>query len=1036
MKKIKNKRQLLAIIADSALDEKERRELLTEMIKNGEITENDVAEMMIEDIDRNREKFEEVFRTDEMVQFLLERFRDKPSYLARALVRARPDIFYSYGFAFRLVIKLRADLGEVEIPPRTGGGGGRPDITPIDNLPDEVQRDIVALDVECRFREFLFFFSRDFEIGMTLLQEQIDIAPTTYDKRILKEAAKIARRLASMKLDGVVSKVNGQPFPALHVRWWLDLSGDKQRMLNMGDTGTYKSSYAAIAMRRAGCERILILCAAHARDNWYRELASYFTMKPKVQVIRCGRDLKSLDPAAEFTVVAYSSLINGNVDKLLKGEFDGLIQDESHYGNNVEGAQRAIACHTLSSKLKLKKYVALSATPWENHPEELGAIAVALRPDLFVTPEVFITSGAARSPRLMRELFSDNILDIELREVKDLPEITPKPWDDLFGAKAIKMNSRHGAVYEHVYNDTTLVSPSEKARRLLMAAIHPHMLLDRCPWTQDGFDSIFNDWSTSSKLAWIKKFVDEHHGDHKVVVATGMYTEGVTQLPDGSRQTFTVASLFKKWYGEDAVLVLDGHVRLKAAEGEMSQRDQVIRRWRTDPNARILVISKRACPDSVNLSIGPLPGIKGLAITSLSLGWKPWKQFLGRFWREGQAVPVKYCNPVLEETIDDNLLGLNQDKWRAQQLFRALAPLTDGERSVLRREGAEALKGLMRDAVDHVNIISSMMSGRGEKGCRDIYNQHYGTKTNAQLYAEHFLATQDRSTPGNIARYMTRHILKLAEIGLVDTANILDAGCGPLTLERYVNAPLFSIDMNQTMIDLGKNVSPHGGVNARVGYISKMPAEWTGKFQVVASSLVLDMTSLSNQVRGLPERLFILKELSRVCDPNGFIWLTWNISSQTDETLRNWKAGLNKAGFHVIEDLSGLVRSTDKPDHKFEFWSLAFRPTEQGKIKFGSPDDFKFAFEFARRRRKTGGKGRPPVASNGGVGHSEFEVVRNGGSVSDQQATIRVVSSELERLAGQNFVGLGKLNQDKILELLGNNWRILEALRKLGVYKS
>lgn len=1045
MYRIKDKRHLLALIFSAKIDEEERRSLLQQMLETGEVTEHEMADFMVEHIEKNEGAYRQLFEQDELLQFLLERFRDKPDYLARALVRVRPDIFYAYGVAFRISMKLRADLGRVWIKPKKRGGDNGPDdVTPIAQLPHEVEEDIFALDMECTFREYLYYFCRNFADGMSLLETEIAAASSNYDRRVLQAVQHHAERLVRTTYPGVVTELFGQPFPALHVRWWLDQSKNEHRVLNMGDTGTYKTAYAALSVRLQECRRTLVITAPHARHNWARELRMYFTDLPRIQVIESKHDVKELDPAAEFVIVGYSTVIYQSVvAALLAHGFDGLIQDECHYGNNVSGANpaaRALAVARLAKDLPLTCYRALSATPWENRPEELASIAVTLRPELFTSPEAFIGSGAAKNPRLLRELFAGQILEIELREVCDLPRIEPKPWEDLFSAVPVRMNPRHARIYALAYEDgTDEPEPAQKALRLLMAATHPPLLEERMPWNEE-IQSLISDWKSSTKLEWIRRFVEKRIATRKIVIATGLYAEGITRNEDDETQS--VAALLREWFGEERIVVLDGTVAITGpnANGNGSQRDAVIRRWRNNPEARILLVSMQACPDSVNLTVGRLPGIEGLSITALSFGWKPWKQFLGRFWRQGQELPVEYQVPVLVGTIDEDLLCLNRDKWQAQQLFRALAPMTEQEWSFLGPDGPGRLRDLLRDAVDHVNVLSSMFRGRGERGNRGMMDGVYGVMTRAEAFARHFLEAQKTSTWGDVANHMRNVIRKWQKLGIVDPERILDAGCGPLTLERWLEAPVYGIDMNQFMIELGKQASPLGGPNARVGNLSDLPEDWTGQFELVAASLVMDYSSIDEKSHGEIERLRILRELVRVCHSHGLVWFTWNESYMDERMLDRWTAGLRAEGFTIREELTGFVRAVDNPEKPCQFWSLVFSPN--GKIpRFASVEPYKLPFEVEQEKRKRGSRGRSRPKQRIRLSHERFEVVRGNRITQDVTAANRAAMQEVLRWAESGLTGRRVERGDEELvklitkELGGNAWRVLERLHRSGVLR-
>lgn len=1039
MKAIK-KSDLLNLVASLA-DFGQKRALITSLVENRELTEEDVAALILRDVEQNSGLYAKTIQGEPTLQFLWERFQAYPQYLARALVRARPDLFYLYGFAFRLVMKLKADLGPVLIAPQRPTSEYNVSVF-MKELPDLVQRDLIGLDRECRFREALFFMSRDTSLGFEFIDEAETRAETAYERDVQKEVRSYCERLLALQFPDFVSEVHGQVFPSFHVRWWIDQVLEKPRVLNIGDTSTHKTAFSTIATHHYGCRRTLVLCPPHARPNWMREINRYFSNPDeRVFLLRNSREVSQLGSnKAEYTVVGYSTLIEkGVVEALTAARFEGLIWDECHYGNNVAGsepAQRATACATIIRELPLKRILALSATPFENEIKELGSIAAVMQPEVFPTAESF-RNARTEDPRFVREFFAEHIVEVAAYEVRDLPPITPKPWEDLFAPVLIDTLPGHRNLYEWVKEDTEKVlTPAQKVARLLLTTTHPHKVQPYYPWTKEQ-QEVFSRWDLSTKLVWLKERVTrELEEGAKVVVATGIHVEGITR-PGDDEDEIWVGRLLQEWFGNDAVLILDGTVSQAVGRDGSSDRDRLITRWRSDPSARILLVSMRACPDAVNLSVPALPGIKKLFITALCYPWVPWKQFLGRFWRDGQGVPVEYAVPVLRGTIDEALLNLVAYKWHLQQLFRAQVPLTEEEWQFLNgkmdlRQLAEAA----RSNIEKVNIIGALVRGRGEESVLDVLRDAYGTSTNGDVFARAFLATQDTGTSGNIARFMRRVITKFIEQGLVHAEGILDAGCGLLTLERFLDLPVYGVDLNSNMIGLARDHSNHQGKNACVGFLSRLTEEWREKFELTVVSLVLDWTSLSkkSERNDLPERLAILSELVRVTHPYGRIWITATEQSMDQEILDTWIQALATQGFTIVEELTGLVCATD---HKrsgakaFAFWSLCFTPNGN-PLSTRDVEAFRFKFETERVKVKRGSKGdsKTPPQETHRTGHTEFEIVERSGSVhTTDEAALRATVHEVGRLANVSDLKGWKFHQPPSVNL---DWRILTALQARG----
>jgi len=1064
----------LALLADMTDGEKKFK-FIKYLFDRNELSEDDLYNLLVRSIAKNpRYYFEEITKND-LLKYMWRRFQAYPEALARALVRVCPELFYgNTEWVTRLIIQLQTDkrlgaeLGMITVTPHIGGGsGGDRLVVAIDEeLLASIPQDVRDLDVECRIRELLYWYSRDYDLGSVFALEQIEKAENNYETDVW--------RLAMEKMEGyfetvypqTVPTINGRLFPAVHVRWWLDRSKAETRVLNMGDTATYKTSYAAIALREAGARKVLVFCAPNARRNWEKELKKYFPHLRgvgRIDVLETRRDAETIAANAEFVIVGYSNLIHRSVIKALNAQdFDGIIWDESHYGKNVVGtspAKRAIgALEVINAHApNLKKLVACSATPWENSPEEIAALACVLRPELFPDPKSFLRSGAYASPRFLRAVLETCILDIDLQEVRELPPITPKPWEDLIGAERVPMSPTQMALYQHLLDHVPEqgmdeespdslkvingVDGGKKVRYLLYACDVPHVLA-RVPeydWPAE-VETAFEEWTFSAKLVWLRKQLDESIGTSKIVIASGLYVQGVTQAVKDDEEILWIGKLLKEWYGEDTILLMDGSVSIGP------ERDAVIKRWREDESARILLVSMKTCPDSINLSvtIPANPTLKELLVIGFALDWKPWKQFLGRFWREGLTLPMRYVCPILgnvypnfERTVDEARLQLVQRKWALFLLFRSRVPPTEAEWLELTRNDANTLADLMRGPEAWISTVNNDVRGAGEDSATTYLDHDRGLTSNGEAFARSFLAAQDHMASGHIARHM-RYVLEEGLIPggiLTDPSRILDAGCGPATLARTLGLPVMGVDLNPWMIEVAKETAPELATNCKEGRLSSLPKDWTDRFRLTVSSMVLDWTAMGSAHES--ERMRALSELIRVTDPHGLIWLTFNQSALDEKLFNAWTTALKTAGCELLP-LTGLVIPTDeakkkKPD--FAFWSIVFTPA--GKtITLDNPASFRFRFEMGYVKHKQARTNRlaPQLGPVEHVLYDRFVVkdpAPRGREQSDTSAVRQTLMMELGRWSkvGGKPIPVAQ----RVLDLFGNDWRILESLRKRGL---
>jgi SAM-dependent methyltransferase len=290
---------------------------------------------------------------------------------------------------------------------------------------------------------------------------------------------------------------------------------------------------------------------------------------------------------------------------------------------------------------------------------------------------------------------------------------------------------------------------------------------------------------------------------------------------------------------------------------------------------------------------------------------------------------------------------------------------------------------------------------------------------------------------GHISRFQKNVIEQWIACGLVAPSRILDAGCGPLTLERRLSLPVFGVDINRHMLELGSGLSPHHGTNTTVGQLTELPAEWSATFELTVASMVLDLTSLSDPSHGLPERVRILQEFVRVTNPHGLVWLTWSDNCHTSATFEAWTHALERAGCHIRHELTGAVHATDHEEQPCQFWSLVFSPAATMPA-FSDPDMLKFAFEVERSVERNRGRASSPKLpkTKRHVTHERFEVTTAKGPLVDAQAAKGAVVSELIRWmnTGVTTRRLHRATMD-VATLFACDWRMLRELQRRGIIR-
>lgn len=146
----------------------------------------------------------------------------------------------------------------------------------------------------------------------------------------------------------------------------------KNRILG-DDMGLGKTIVSVIASIESGSEKILVVCPANAKINWFREINAYIP-EEDISIIKSGQ----WNPK-KYTIINYDILKNfetivdgrkvykeGEIKSFLSDEtFDLIILDESHMVKNPS-SQRAKIINQISKNIK-RRWL-LTGTPLANRP--------------------------------------------------------------------------------------------------------------------------------------------------------------------------------------------------------------------------------------------------------------------------------------------------------------------------------------------------------------------------------------------------------------------------------------------------------------------------------------------------------------------------------------------------------------------------------------------------------------------------------------------------------------------------------------------
>ena len=404
----------------------------------------------------------------------------------------------------------------------------------------------------------------------------------------------------------------------------------------------------------------LVVAPRSVIHNWLEE-ASQFT--PALRVVEyhgAGREaLRKRFSDFDIIVTSYGTL-RQDAEALAKIDFDTVILDEAQMIKNPS-SQTAKASRLLRTRHRL----ALTGTPIENHLGDLGSIIEFLNPGILGRLPRLEVLMAGRAPQKGElEQLAEDLRPFILRRTKAevLPDLPPKTEQIL----VCDMLPEQRDLYDQVragYQEGLLrrvekrgvkgsaIKVLEALLRLRQVACHPG-LVDPS-WDHAG----------SAKLETLYEQITEVlKGGHKLLVFS---------------QFTSLLGYVRRYVEEQQVpyAYLDGKTRKRAA---------VVKRFQTDPDCNLFLMSLKAGGVGLNLTAAGY-------VFLLDPWWNPAveAQAIDRTHRIGQTQPVSAYRLIARDTVEEKLLELQRSK-------RKLAgALLEGKGKSLRDLTADDLRLLL-----------------------------------------------------------------------------------------------------------------------------------------------------------------------------------------------------------------------------------------------------------------------------------------------------------------------------------------------------
>lgn len=456
-----------------------------------------------------------------------------------------------------------------------------------------------------------------------------------------------------------INKKNRSLFPHQELAIKFLLKRDKSILSDDMGLGKTKSSIAAALL--SGSEKILVVCPANAKINWFREITEYID-EEMVTIVKSGYWRPKV-----FTIINYDILnrFHEIQDKRKKEEaksyineenFDLMIVDEAHMIKNKDTIRGKIVAQIGEN---IPKVWLLTGTPIANRPMDYYNLLKVCRvpvTDNFQhfayrycaaksfnkklksgkIKKIWLTDGASN----LEELHQKTKNYILRRKKEDHLDLPPKIVSPFY----LELDNRKG--YENAFEDYVnwLKSEGRKlgpARQMVeMIVLRKFISEEKIPFTTD----------------MVRNFLEQSE-DKKIIIFT-VFTESLKKL--------------KEEFGDIAV----------CHNGEMSDKEKQrsIDRFQNEPGVRVFIGNIISAGSAITLTASDTTIFHDMDFSPSNH-----QQAEDRNYRISQDKTVNVYYPVFEGTIEEKIYEILQKK-------------------------KEIISKIMGEEVNHINIVEDFVS--------------------------------------------------------------------------------------------------------------------------------------------------------------------------------------------------------------------------------------------------------------------------------------------------------------------------------------
>ncbi|PCI96633.1 MAG: hypothetical protein COB15_09605 [Flavobacteriales bacterium] len=432
-------------------------------------------------------------------------------------------------------------------------------------------------------------------------------------------------------IDNYYSKTNYPKELYVHQKRSLSYMLHKQYNLLSFEQGLGKTITAATISKVLSIPRTIIICPSLVKWNWFHDMTGDWGFNELYWTIIDANKSKSIYAFRERFVVINYEMVQKHLKYLTKDEVGHIIIDECHMIKNHKTKTRYKPIDELVKAFPKARVTLLSGTPVTNRVNDLFSYCKLTKHPLGKNFTKFkdrytITSGM----RGNKVIGSKNLDDLRLRmsnfmirkkteECLDLPKLIINKYYFEVG----EFKQEYDQALEEFYNSKKrydLASASEKGKASIEMKANIHTL---------------NRLAATAKVSHISGLVDKLWNEGRKAIVFAGYKAPLHEL--------------QQIYGDKCVMI-DGSV-------PAHKRQQMIDKFKTDPNCHVFIGNFRAAGIGINL-------VNAKDVIFMNFPFTPdlLEQPYKRAHRIGQTENVNVYYTIGKDTIDEHIFEMIVNK--------------------------------------------------------------------------------------------------------------------------------------------------------------------------------------------------------------------------------------------------------------------------------------------------------------------------------------------------------------------------------------